>query len=214
VAQVSEEHDRTPSDFHVLSNSETRPLSQFNDDTYHWDHYCRQLGRSIAIGEQRYFFEELQRVPVAGKPIDAGSPQFDRILSAIRQLASEGYDPDVLCAPNSLFVLFMKEYGMHIDWNSTPRGLLKLPGGPSLPIYWSNGLAPLDRFVVLDSTKTLWRVKLDPITAHRLTVVIGEPPTQIHTVRFLAETVAKYEILDPAAIHSILVEGEPKSEGS
>jgi hypothetical protein len=108
----------------------------------------------------------------------------------------------------------MKEYGLQIDWDSTPPGLWKLPGGPSLQIHWSSGLAPLDRFVILDSTKNLWKVKLDPVTAHRLTVVIGEPNAQPHTVRFLAETVVKYEILDPGAIYSILVEGEPGSEGS
>ena len=212
LAVVVEEPDRTPSDFRVLSNSEARHLAQFNDDSYHWDNYCQQLGRSIAHGERRYIFEELQHMPPAGRSIVAGSPQFDGILSATRQLMAEGYNPDVLCAPISLFVPFMKEPNLPVDWNSSPGELLKLPGGPSLKIYWSSALVPLDRFVIFDSRKTRWTVKLDPATAHRLTVMIGEPDSPPDAVMFLAETVAKYEILDVAAIRSIRVEGEPEAD--
>ena len=208
LAQVSEEQDRTPSDFRVLSNSDARHLREFNDDSYHWGHYCLQLGRSIAHGERQYIFEELQGIPSTGGPIDAQNPRFEGILSGVQQLISEGYTPDVLCAPISLFVPFAQDSALAIDWNSSPSELLTGPGGPTLEIYWSSGLAPLNRFVIFDSRKVLWRVKLDPFTNHRLTVLIGEPDSPPEAVMFLAETVARYEILDRLAIHSIPVEGD------
>jgi len=51
MARVIEERDRTPSDFRVLTNSESRHLREFNDDSYYWDMYCSELGRSVALGE-------------------------------------------------------------------------------------------------------------------------------------------------------------------
>lgn len=60
ISRVIEEQDRTPSDLRVLSNSEARRLQEFNDESYHWDHYCQQLGRSIGHGEKQYIFEVLQ----------------------------------------------------------------------------------------------------------------------------------------------------------
>ena len=38
--------------------------------------------------------------------------------------------------------------------------------------------------------------------------MIGEPKTPRDSVMFLAETVAKFQVLDPAATYSIPVEGE------
>ena len=207
LAQVIEEHDRTPSDFRVLSQTEARHLWQFNDNSYHWDNYCHQLGSSVAHAEKRYVFEELQRVPPTDRPINADNPQFDGILNATRQLIAAGYNPDVLCAPNSLFEAFIENSSLAIDWYSSPSELLVAPGGPSLKMFWSSGLAPLDMLIVFESRKTLWRVKLDPVTDQRLTMMIGEPDAPPDAVSFLAETVAKYEILDPAAIRSILIEG-------
>lgn len=56
-------------------------------------------------------------------------------------------------------------------------------------------------------------MKLDPSTNHRLTVVIGEREASPDSVMFLAQTVAKYEIPDPAAILSIAVEGDTAAYG-
>ena len=213
LADVIAEADRTPSDFRVLSNSESRRLSQFNDDSYHWDSYCRQLGRSIAHGEKAYILEELREIPSSGDAIVSESPQFDVILTAARQLIANGYDPDVLFAPIGLFVPFNMDTSLEVDWNSPGGELLMVPGGPRLRVHWSSGLTPLDRFVVLDSSKTRWRVKLDPSTNRRLTVAIGEPVAQPDAVMFLSQTVAKYEIPDPRAILPIAVEGETEADG-
>jgi len=213
LAQVVEERDRTPSDYRVLSNDEARHLQHFNDDSYHWDSYCQQLGRSIVFGEIGYVFEELQHIPAPGVPIDSRHPRFDAVLSATRELTALGHRPNILCAPIGLFVPFTEQNNRTIDWYSTPNELLIAPGGPTLEIHWSSALAPLDRFIVFDSRKTIWRVKLDPVTDHRLTVMIGEPPSPAEAVAFLAETVAKFEITDRTAVRSIAVTGESELNG-
>ena len=206
LARVTEESDRTPSDFRVLSNSETRRLTEFNDESYHWDHFCKQLGRSVSHGERRYFFEQLGRIYPKGQPVNLVNPNFSRIIDANSELISAGYRPNSVCIPISLFIEFMQDFSFPVDVSS-PREILTLSGGQSLAIHWSSGLAPLDKLVVFDSTQILWKVKPDPITGHRLTVVIGEPIAQPNTVRFIAETIVECEILDSAAVYSISVEG-------
>ena len=212
IARVVEEEDRSPSDFRVLTNSESRHLWQFNDDSYYWDRYCWELGRSISLGERRYLFEQLQTIPSSSPPIDAAEPNFQSVLNAVDHLTSRGYHPDVLCAPIGLFVPFSMDRNLTIDWNSSPREVLMMAGRPQLKILWSSRSTPLDQFVVFDSRAALWRVKLDPVTTHRLTVAIGEPQAPRDAVMFLAETVVKYEIKDTSAFRAISVEGEYQDE--
>lgn len=211
AGRVVEEPDREPSDFRILTNSEARHRWQFNDRSYLWDHYCWELGRSIALGERTYIFEELRSVPATEEAIDATQPRFGAVLDAIAELRLRGYGPDVVCAPIDLFVPLNSDRNLTIDWNSSPREALILPGGTPLKIFWSSKIAPLDRFVVFDSRQAVWRVKLDPASGRRLTVAIGEPETPPDAVMFLAETVVKFEITDSSAFRAILLEGEPKA---
>jgi len=214
LAQVVEERDRTPSDFRVLTSSEARHLREFNDDSYHWDFYCTELGRSIALAEKRYIFENLQTIPAQGQSIDADSPRFGPVLAAIYQMIGLGLRPDVICAPIGLFVPFNTDKGLTINWHASPREALVVAPDISLKMFWSSQSIPLDRFVVLDSRHAVWRVKLDPNTGHRLTVAIGEtaPPSPPNGVVFLAETVVKYEIQNRAAFYPVPVEGEPRDD--
>jgi hypothetical protein len=207
IARLTEVVDRSPSGFRVLSNSETRHLTEFNDPSYHWDHFCKQLGRSVAHGERTYLFEVLENIPPRGQPIEVVSPTFARILDATVELSSTGYNADVICVPISLFVAFMQDSTFPVDVSS-PRETLDVGGGQSLSIIWSSGLYPLDRIIVFDSSQIVWRAKRDPSTGDRLTIAIGEPPSQPNTVRFIAETVVECEIADPAAVYSISVDGE------
>ena len=210
VARVVEEPNREPSDFHVLTNSEARPIHQFMDTSFYWERYCTELGRSVANGERKYIIEELQKIAPEGQPISVIDPSFVLLATAASTLQSRGHNPDTLFAPIGLFVPFGGAKEVTIDWASSPRRVV-LPGGLSLKFFWSYSAAPLDRFVVFDSTKVLWRVKLDPITKARLTVAIGEPriATGEDAVVFLAETVAKFEIADPRAFYAISLDGEP-----
>jgi hypothetical protein len=207
LGRVVEENDRTPSDFRVLSNSEARPLHQFTDTSFYWEMYCEELGRSVALGELKLIFEELDRLPPSGE-LDATNSTFKPLLDAIDDLTGSGGRPNVLCAPIGLFVPFGLDKGLATKWDDTGE-YLAMPGRPPLRIIWSNGAAPLSQFVVFDSRAAVWRFKPDPTTGNRLTVAIGEQDSPRNAVMFLAETVAKYEIQDSSAFRAVRVVGEP-----
>jgi hypothetical protein len=212
VSRVVEMDDRTPSDFTVLSNSEARALAHFNGRNYYWDLYCEQLGRSIALGEMRYLFERAAALPPSTLTINADKPDFGPILDAIRDLTSVGYKPDVLFAPISMFVPFNLDKELRVDWQARPREALVTPSGELVEIFWSGGISPLNRFVLVQSGAGVWSVKLDPDTGHRLTVAIGRPESPPDAVTFLAETVVKYEIKEREAFYVIQLEGRPRDD--
>ncbi len=208
LARVTEIADREPSDFHVLTKSDARLDQNFNDDSYHWDYYCEQIGRSIALAEERYIFQELDKVGGRGKSIDATRPTFEAIAEGAVQLSSAGFSPTVLIAPITLFVALLES--LKIDWEKGEW--VVLPSGQRLELFWSSNVAPINRFVVLDRRAGEWKVKLGPESKERLTVAIGRPSSPPQAVTFLAETVVKYEISDPAGFYVIDVEGEPPDE--
>ena len=210
IAQIVEEKDRAPSDFRVLTNSEARRIDHFNDDSYYWDFYCTQLGRSIALGERRYIFEEVQKVRTEGEVISAVHPSFGSLAIAANLLRTSEFTPDTLCAPIGLFVPFAGDSSLTIDWNASPREVVILQGDVRLKLFWSSAGAPLDRFVVLDSSQMTWRVKPDRENGGRLTIAIGQSriETGEEAVVFLAETVAKFE-LDARAAVAVALDGEP-----
>lgn len=208
LAQVTELADREPSDFRVLTNSEPRSEDHFDDDSYHWDFYCEQLGRSIALAEERYIFEELGKFAGQGKSIDATRPTFQAIAEGADQLSSAGFSPTALIAPISLFVAVLES--LKIDWEKGEW--VVLPSGQRLELFWSSNVAPIDRFVVLDRRAGEWKVKLDPESKERLTVAIGRPTSPPRAVTFLAETVVKYGIVNPEGLRVIEVVGEPSDK--
>lgn len=208
LVHVIELTDREPSDFRVLTNSEARPLSRFNDDTYHWDFYCKELGRSIALAEKRHVFEELGGIPGSGEPVDARSPSFDWLWRGVQQMRAGGFNPTVLAAPIDLYLPVFK--GLKIDLQTARN--VELPDGSILGLFWSSRTIPLDRFVVLDPRGGEWNVKLDSETNERLTVAIGRPSSPPEAVTFLAETIIKYEIVNTSGLYVVEVVGEPPAE--
>jgi hypothetical protein len=207
VSRVVEISDRTPSDFIVLSNSEARRVAHFNGRNSYWDMYCEQLGRSVALGEERYLFDRMGQVPRSDLTVNAENPEFGVLLDAARHLTSRGYRPDVVFAPRSLFVPFAK--ALPIDWQASGRQALLIPGGQAIQVFWSGLSGSPNRFVMFDSRRGVWTVKLDPDTHQRLTVAIGQQESQPQAVTFLAETVVKYEIEDPEGFLAVEVEGLP-----
>ena len=208
LANVIQLTDREPSDFRVLTNSEARRLAHFNDSSYSWDFYCKELGRSIALAEERHVFEELGRVSGRGEPIDATNPTLQAIVESIAELRTAGFTPGVLIAPISLYGPVFK--GFKIDWEE--GRYVVLADGYRLELFWSSKVAPIDRFVVLDRRAGDWKVKLDPESNERITVAIGRPKSPPGAVTFLAETVVKYEIVDHERLRVIEVVGEPPDE--
>jgi hypothetical protein len=203
LARVVELDDRQPSDFSVLTTSEPRAVDHFNDNSYIWDIYCKELGRSVASAEQLHIFDELGRIPSTGLPMDAYKPELGRVLQGVEELRKRGFNPTILIAPVSLHGAMFRELEIDMQTGSD----LVLKDASNLHILWSNRVTPIDRFVVLDRESGDWSVKVDPQTKSRLTVAIGRPNSPPGAVTFLAETVVKYEIVNPHRLCVIEVEG-------
>jgi hypothetical protein len=207
LASIVELDEREPSDFRVLTNSEARHIDHFNDDSYYWDMYCKELGRSIATGERAHIFEKLNELPGEGEPINAASPDLSRVSAAIQELRTRAR-PSAIIIPIALHGEVFHQLAVDMQ---TGRDLI-LPGGSGLHIFWGNRVVPSDRLVILDPECAIWSVKLDRETKSRLTIAIGRPASPAQAVTFLAETVAKYEIVDRSRIYVIEVEGIPEPE--
>ncbi len=209
IAIVRATDDRTPSDFRVLTNQELRPTNQFNDKSYVWDMYCRELARSIALAEKAHIFEILQRQVPDRQAIPGVG--FEGLNAAVTELEQLGYAPDAILAPISYMVGLSSQLRKNLEWDNQGRELLTY-GVRRLNVYWSGGGRPLDRFIVFDHRAGVWNVKLDPTTHTRLTVAIGEQPGPPRGVVWLAETVAKYEVANLDAFRSFRPDA-PTDEG-
>ncbi len=208
LSSVTEVADREPSDFRVWSNSEARPEEHFNGDSYHWEYYCKQIGRSIALAEERHIFEELGKIAGHGDAIDAARPTFQSLFRGTEILQERGFRPSVLVAPIAFYMPVFKL--LVIDWQDGRH--VTLPGGHRLELFWSSKSIPIDRFVVLDPRAGEWKVKLDAETQERLTVAIGRPKSPPRAVTFLAETVVDYKIIHHDGLYVVEVVGEPPEE--
>ena len=199
VSMLNPMTDREPSDFRVLSNSELRRIEDFNSDSFFWDTYCKELGRSVALAEQDYLFEVLQQ-SLSESDVTHGVG-FEGLFSLIEQMTNEGYEPDVVLMPISYMVGFTIHQEDRIEWGSKRQLVWN---NRRLRLLHSSRGRPLNRFMVFDHRAGIWNVKLDPQTQMRLTVAIGEQITPVHGVLWLAETVAKYEVRDPGGFRSFL----------
>lgn len=200
IAVIDEVADRNPSDFRVLTNQELRRIEHFNGPDYHWDMYCRELGRSVAVGEEAYLFEVLQaQIPDTAAISGQG---FEGLLAELDHLVSQGANPDIVLAPIAFMRGFLRGHDRSMEWDEHGRTYWRAPDGRRLELFWSSGGRPLDRFIVFDHVAGVWHVKTDPGGGGRLTVAIGEQQVPIRGVMWLAETVAKYEVINPAGFRS------------
>ena len=207
VAVIDEISDRSPSDFRVLTNQELRPIEHFNGPEYHWDMYCRELGRSVALGEEAYLFEVLQAL-IPDTAVIPGQG-FEGLLAELDHLASQGTNPDIVLAPIAFMRGFLRGHDRSMEWDQHGRTYWRAPDGRRLELFWSSRGRPLDRFIVFDHAAGVWHVKTDSSRGGRLTVAIGEQHTPMPGVMWLAETVAKYEVINPRGFRSFRPDVRP-----
>jgi hypothetical protein len=206
LAVLDEQTDRSPSDFRLISNQELRRAGDFNADNVIWDMYCEEIGRSVALGEEAYLFEVLQE-QILDEPsiVDV---EFSRLHAMVDELVVKGWRPDVLLAPVAYLPRLLQAQRASIDWGQNHRPSMK-SSSCVLEVFWSSATRPLNRFIVFDHTVGVWHVKLDPHGGGRLTVAIGEQFAPTHGVVWLAETVAKYEVVDLGGVRSCHADDAP-----
>ncbi len=205
VAVVRDVNDREPSGFRVLANQELRRIEHFNDKSYLWDSYCRDLGRSVALGEKHYLFERLKD-GVADGPRD-GRLDFTGLATRAVRMQADGLAPDALFAPVSLMASFLHDHQHEMRWDQNGHPLWTVAGQP-VEVFWSSGDNPLDRFILINRMSGEWQVKVDRASGTRLTIAIGTQPAPRGVV-WLAQTVAKFEITDQRGFRSFRPSLEP-----
>lgn len=210
VSAVRQVFDGSETGFGRVTMSARRRLEEFNAENTYWDLFCSEMGRGVALGEESHFFKSLvERVPTTDVTIAARNPDFDVLVKAIEELKGRGHAPNVVLVPVELMSSFTMRYLDQLDWSSRPGEKLTLPG-IEVRVLTSSNIAPLDRFIIFNTSNSLWSVKPDPVTGNALWVALGRSALYPDEVEWIAETVVKHELKQPEATCAIPVEGELK----
>jgi hypothetical protein len=159
-----------------------------------------ELGASVALGERN-------------RLRDIWSQQIETIKFPRERFTGEGFaevvrelstrmKPSALMVPIDKYVEIASwirggvgaiRWGRHGDY-------LLSDEGKELKMYWSNMYAPLDYFVLVDSSATRWVVKPDSKTGGRLTAMFVENVKDSAKVDFYVKTVVSSELIHPERI--------------
>lgn len=125
----------------------------FVDPTYVPDVYCSQLGRHIAIGEEKFLVQKMQEYAETS-PIRIEF-QVESLMNLIGRFIEEGYDNPVVFAPikfyTPLAIWGFKHIGKSIiDFSGWPRHLLL--GQKKIPLFYSSKYVEFDTFMIVDKT--------------------------------------------------------------
>lgn len=168
--------------------------SEFNATDYYWGPYFSDIGRAIALGEEKYFFFRLGNyVRGCKETISRRKPNFEVINMKIREMLSNNIVPNTIIYPVQISVDFIKYFASNIDWSSDNGRILNIENC-KLRTIWSNKYAKLRSFIILDSRAGVWYVKPDAEDNGEITIAIGESKTHIGYIEYLVETLAYYKI--------------------
>jgi len=170
--------------------------SEFNAPDYYWGSYFSDIGRAIALGEEKYFFFRLGNyVRGCKETISRRKPNFEVINMKIREMLGNNIVPDTIIYPVQIYVDFIKYFYSNIDWSSGNGRILNIENC-NLRTIWSNKFAKLRSFVILDSSAGIWYVKPDVENNNRITIAIGESEQHPEYIEYWVETLAYYKISD------------------
>jgi len=123
--------------------------------------------------------------------------EFQGILDEL----SSGMNPKVLLAPIEMFVKFTSMImraaaSMNVLRWRPGESFFVLKDGMELKIVWSNKYAPLDCFVLVDPSATLWCVKPDPVTGNRLRTFFVQNQKESTKIDFLVKTIIGTQVMN------------------
>jgi hypothetical protein len=131
----------------------------FTDESVSADLVFTEMGRKIALSEEKEFFSILP--PAESGDEFQGGRMYDQITSAVEILRKRGFSPRILLLPIDGYVDFF-------NWATTRQLPLRRMGNhdalqldtiTDLAIYWSNKFARLDIAALLDPDFGEWVVK-------------------------------------------------------
>ena len=154
-------------------------LYKFNAPDYRWGFAFRQLGREIAMAEQRELVGVIQRkVKRLHTPCNEKNDELSIVQYEIERLNSIGRMPTVILAPPSMltsFDHFFTEDRGKAKFTIERGGAktLDIEGFGRLRIYLIGGGRLQDDIVILNESDILWNILFDPDTHYAVTMGIG-----------------------------------------
>ncbi len=176
LAETSEENEDTLVNIVIRSNID---LNRFNAKDHLWGPAFTQLGREIAIGENRFLVKKIEEeVEKISDSCNMMNNELSAILKEIERLNSRGRVPDVILAPPSMlhsFTKFFNDEKGRIDFTGELKSnaILEVRGISKLGIYLLGGGILSDSVIMFDKTSIIWKVVPNPDTGYALTMGIG-----------------------------------------
>ena len=151
------------------------------------------VGRSIALGEEKYLIETLDKGIKNRR--DKQILSFDAISQAIRDMGPS-FEPDKVFIPLDFYLMLHtgKEAKVHISYEN--HDCFLVIESTKLRVFWSNKYVPFDSLIFVDQRLGEWIVKLAPENKHWVSVDV-KPANEKAEVT--VKTVACYSILNPEA---------------
>jgi hypothetical protein len=161
------------------------------------------IGRSIAIGEEKYFISKLaQAVSVVG----VGTKQ-----EMLEKVATSRFTFSAAFMPidyYSDFHLSPENVGRNGTIQYEDDGRFLIVGERRIPPFWSSKYVEFDRFFFISPNSFEWLVKPDEKTGHRVRITIV-PDEAKRKFDVTCETVASMRIIDTGAVLSFKLEQPP-----
>ncbi len=166
------------------------------------DLFCSQLGRHLAIGEEKFLVERIKDYS-REKPATRAEFEVAEFFKIVSGFVDEGFSTPVVFAPLDFYVRFAtwrdatRPFGQIMEYSETGQFLLFR--NLRIPIYWSSKYIELNRFMIVDKTFGTWIFKPGNMNS-RLTVEIKPYETDKSKVDILVVTKALYQERNISAI--------------
>jgi len=151
------------------------------------------VGRSIALGEEKYLVETLEKGIKNRR--DKQSLSFETISQAIRE-AGPSFAPSTVFIPLDFYLVLHASKEAKVCILYEDHDCFLFIGSTKVRVFWSNKYVPFDSLIFVDQRLGEWIVKPDPVDKHWVTVDIRPANEKVDVI---VKTVARYSILDPEA---------------
>lgn len=189
-------------EFQQLAYRPRLEAEMFNDPATVMDLVFGEIGRSIALSEERAIVTKIAELTVQGSP---ANDNFVAIVQAVTRLLAEGGSPSLILAPVDYYMTW------HWDWatrhsegpgfrfiQDSGRSYLQVGSFPPIRVRWSNKYVPFDDFYVIDRGWGEWVAK--PDRGHRFQVRFLER----NELDYAYKVVFRLDIIDPSRVLRII----------
>jgi len=167
------------------------PKLWFTDPAHVPDVFCSQLGRHVAIGEERFLVKNLLEETVTPSTFEF---QVDVLKKLVRDFIGEGHSNSVVFAPIKYFTPLAVDGTVTFGW---PHYLLL--DGRKIPLFYSSKYVKFDKFIIVDKSFGIWIYKKGNVNDF-LTIEVRPIDDDPEHIDILVVTKVFYKKENPSAI--------------